>query len=141
MNDFIKSVKGCFSGKRGRILLLLFLLGAVLLTVSFFIPSAEASESGGGGLSEYKRSLEAELCEMCKNVEGVGKCRVMISFSEGERLEYKGGELISAVPPRVLGVSILCEGAGSDAVRAELTEMVSALFGIGKNRICILKIS
>ena len=40
----------------------------------------------------------------------------------------------------VFGVIILCEGAESVTVRERLSDLLSSLYGIGANRISILKI-
>lgn len=90
-------------------------------------------------LDEYKARLEEELSDMCRSVKGVGKCYVMITFLRGEENTYKGSLLIESKPPRVLGVSIVCQGADSNNVRASLTEMICALFDIGANRVAVLK--
>ena len=140
MDKFTAAVKQMLAEKRGRIYILLFALGIGLLLVSFFFPSAEKN-SDSVPLDEYKLKLEGQLSEICSQVEGAGKCRVMVSFSEGESKEYKGGALISSKPPRIEGVTVLCKGADKASVRAELCELVSALYGIGSNRICILKLS
>lgn len=68
---------------------------------------------------------EERLLEVVGRVFGVGDCEVMISYGEG-------GE--------VVGVIILCEGAESAAVRHRLSDLVGSLYGIGANRISILKI-
>ena len=62
----------------------------------------------------------------------------MITFERGEERTYKGSQIIETKPPRVLGVSVLCEGGASDRVRAEITEMLCALFDIGANRVSVL---
>ena len=63
---------------------------------------------------------------MCSMTEGVGECRVMITYSADGKSVY--------------GVAVLCEGAESPEVRANVTELLASLFGIGANRISILKI-
>lgn len=125
--------------KRLCVSVLLILLGVVLIALSS-VNTGGASEEKIS-LSEYKKTLEAELEELCSSVRGVGKCRVMVTFERGEENTYKGSSLIETKPPRVLGVSIVCKGADSDSVRAELFEMVGALFDIGSNRISILKLN
>ena len=125
--------------RRGRIYLLLFAVGIGLLLLSLAIAPAEEDDSGG--LEEYQQRLEEQLSEICSQVEGAGRCRVMVSFSEGESKEYKSGNLVSSKPPKVDGVTVLCKGAERASVRAELSELISALYGIGSNRICILKLS
>ena len=97
---------------------IILLFGAVLIFVSFFFSDSEPASADPVG-------MEAELSELCSSVEGVGSCEVMISYTES-------GE--------VYAVAILCEGADSVTVRSRLTELVGSLFGIGANRITILKI-
>ncbi len=70
--------------------------------------------------------LEESLAEMCSATEGVGKCRVMITYTDG-------GE--------VYAVAVVCEGADSSEVRARVVKLVGSLFGIGANRISVLKIN
>lgn len=143
MNDFFATLKNLLSGKRGRLILLLFIVGAVLLTFSFAVggEGEQKISEQGQTLAEYKAELESSLADFCSSVAGVGRCRVMVSFSEGESLEYKGSSLIGSSPPKVLGVTVLCKGGSSARVKAELSEMLSALFDIGENRICVLKLS
>lgn len=140
LDKFKAAVKQMLSEKRGRIYLLLFALGIGLLLLSISYPASD-KKADSVTLDEYKFRLEEQLSEICSQVEGAGKCRVMVSFSEGESKEYKGGSLVSSRPPRIEGVTVLCRGADKASVRAELCELVSALYGIGSNRICILKLS
>ena len=82
--------------------------------------------------------LEGELVDMCEQVSGVGKCKVMITFERGAENVYKGSQLTESSPPKVLGVSVICTGGASESVKAELTGMICALFSIGANRVAIL---
>ena len=126
--------------KRLRTAILLCALGIML--IAFSAATSSGGESAGGEtLEEYKKTLEAELCELCTSVRGVGKCKVMVTFERGEENTYKGSTLIESKPPRVMGVSVVCRGADSDSVRRELTDMLSALFDIGSNRISVLKLN
>ena len=69
---------------------------------------------------------EVRIAEMCSMTEGVGECRVMLTYdSEG----------------RVTAVAVLCEGADRAEVRRRITDMLTSLYGIGTNRISVLKIS
>jgi len=90
-------------------------------------------------VEEYKRTLEGELEELCTSVRGVGRCRVTVTFSEGESLQYKGSSLIGSTPPRVMGVTVVCEGADRDSVREAISECMCSLFDIRSNRVCVLK--
>lgn len=88
-------------------------------------------------LEEYGARLESELADTCAQIEGVGRCRVMLTFERGAENTYKGSQLTESKPPRVLGVCIVCEGAGSASVRAQLTQMICALFDVGTNRVSV----
>lgn len=96
----------------------------LLFAVALIFLSSLFSEGAGGAESD---SLEQALIEMCASVEGVGECEVMITYRGDDKNE-------------IYAVAILCEGADSVNVRADLTELVGSLFGIGANRIAILKI-
>ena len=122
----------------------LFIVAALLLIFS--------SGKGGGNdenkisksessLELYKNELEGKISALCSSVEGVGKCKVFITFSTGEEKIYRAGTLIETKPPSVLGVTVICRGADSEEVRYALIEMLTALFGIGSNRIAILKLN
>lgn len=97
---------------------IVLILGGALIFLSFFFSGSEPH-------SEEPVGIEAELVELCSSVEGVGRCEVMITYTDS-------GE--------VYAVAVLSEGADSVSVRAALTELISSLFGIGANRITILKI-
>ena len=93
---------------------LIFLAGLLLIVFSGSFTEAEAPTG----------SEKTDLAELCSAVAGVGECEVMISYAES-------GE--------VLAVAVICEGADSLSVRATLTDMISSLYGIGSNRISIVK--
>ena len=75
--------------------------------------------------SEEVTGLEDELSAICSATDGVGEARVMISYGEE-------GE--------VYAVAVLCEGAENPQVRARIVKLVGSLYGIGANRITVLKI-
>lgn len=122
------------------------LLTVVLAVVGILLISLPGGDTGANAedteitLDEYKAKLEGELVDMCRSVKGVGKCQVMITFLRGEENTYKGSLLVESKPPRVLGVSVVCEGADSNSVKANLTEMICALFDIGSNRVAVLRL-
>ena len=135
----VEKLKGLFGNRRAIIVLLAMVAVGVLLLC---IPSGSSegvSTSSDEELTEYKAQLESELAEICASVSGVGKCRVMITFERGAEKVYKGSQLVESSPPRVSGVTVVCEGGESQTVKGTLTEMISALFGIGKNRIAVLE--
>lgn len=121
--------------------LILSSIGIMLLSFSAFGGAGSGEASAEMTLEEYKKEMESELEKLCASIEGVGKCRVTVTFLRGRENTYKGSNLIESKPPKVLGVSIVCRGADSDTVRAELTELFCALFDIRSNRISVLKLN
>ncbi len=121
--------------KKLALLLLLVSLGLMLVALSS-VGQSEASDTTE--LSEYKEELEKRLEKLCSEVDGVGKCTVMVTFSRGEENTYKGNQLTESKPPRVLGVSVVCDGGDRSDVRARLSQMLCALFDIGANRVSVL---
>lgn len=117
-------------------------LGIVLILISSSVGASEKNEKDGEiTLDEYKERLEAELSDLCSDVQGVGKCRVFVTFERGEQNTYKGSAVTETKPPKVLGITVICKGADSDRVRSELTDMLTSLFDIGSNRVAVLKLN
>ena len=135
----VEKIKGLFANRRAIVVLLALVAVGVLLLC---IPSGSTADTGGSSeeLTEYKLRLEEELAEICASVSGVGRCRIMITFERGAEKVYKGSQLVESSPPRGSGVTVVCDGGNSQTVKGTLTEMISALFGIGKNRIAVLEL-
>ena len=136
-NSFPRSL---FKNKRSWIVVALLFIGISLI----FIPSLVGTDGAGEvgeSLDEYKARLEEEIAATCSSIEGVGRCRVFITFERGVQDTYKGSTLIETKPPKVLGVSVVCEGADIPSVRSALCEMLAALFDIGYNRVAISKLN
>jgi len=100
-----------------RILPILLLLGIGILLVFM----------GQGEVAKKTETVgeEARLAEMCSAAVGVGDCRVMISYGED-------GE--------VYAVAVLCDGADSIEVERDVKRLVGSLYGIGDNRITVLRL-
>ena len=109
MSDNLKSFLK--SGSHIRIALV-FLLGIAVIMFSGL----------GGGTPQS--SDRGELSSLLSSVEGVGECEVMLSYGES-------GEVVA--------VAVICEGADSIFVRSSLTDLIGSLYGIGSNRISIVK--
>lgn len=104
-----------FLNKKGGVWIIVLVLALGLLLMLGF--------SGEGG----ENSEEERLAELCSSLEGVGKCRVMISYKGSTRSEP-------------IGVVIACRGGDRLEVRHRLVELVGALYGIGTNRIAVEKL-
>lgn len=108
-----------FFAQTGAVKLLLPLILGVLLIAFSSIGSGE----------EPIATEEERTAELCSLVDGVGDCRVMITYREGDGEE------------QVYAVAVLCDGAESVQVRAELTELICSLYGIGANRVKVLHLN
>lgn len=93
-------------------------IGVMLLVLALIIGDGEPQE-------EVAPDPTEQLAATCSSLEGVGRCRVLISYgSEGE----------------VTAVAVLCDGADSVYVRERIIELVGSLYGIGSHRITVLKL-
>ena len=135
VESIIKKIK---ENKKTAVYILVAALGVIMLFLSY---ESSGGESSLNTDSEYEEKLESEIEKLCSSVDGVGKCKVFITFKRGEQNTYKGSNLIETKPPEVLGVTVVCRGGDSEAVKQQLSEMLSALFDIGYNRIAIMKLN
>ena len=112
-----KRIAQIFENK-GKVLQIAFL--AILALILIFIGSV-----GNEKTDETDENLEDRVAQMCSMTEGVGDCTVMITYtSDGD----------------IYAVAVLCDGAESVAVRERVTSLICSLFGVGANRVEILKI-
>lgn len=106
--------------------------------------------------------FEEKLAQALSQVEGAGKARVVLTLDGGSRQvlaqdreqDRDGGTTstvvtigqgsgnqgvvpLQTVAPRFRGALVVCSGGGDPQVRLKLIEAVSALTGLGSNRISI----
>ena len=120
----MRSDKGFFDFLKGGSiarLLPIFVIGMLLLIVGSGILSGSDKSEPAASVSS-----EGELSELCSAIDGVGRCKVMMT-------EDSKGQIIA--------VAVLCDGAESARVRASITELISSLYSIRSSRIAILKYS
>lgn len=107
-------LKKFINEKRGKLLPLLVIPVAVLLIVL-----------GSGIESQPAQSTpEDELAAVCSEIEGVGECRVMVTYKDGE----------------VFAVAVICEGAENIRTRERIIELITSVYGIGSNRVTVHKL-
>ena len=104
-------------------------------------------------LKDLRTELTEEIEALCCRVKGVGKVTVLVSLEGGYEYVYArdaDGDCVSigsgsskqavvenVLPPRLMGVGIVCEGGDNAALKAELIALLSAALGIGANKIYI----
>ncbi len=159
--DFFNKLK---KDKRMLAVIGIGILGMLLLLVSESGSSektAADTEAMPYG-TDAENELEQRLEKLLSVVSGVGKVNVMVTLdgtweniyatdSEtkdgAEKNEYVTvkedgstvGLRLRAVCPAVKGVGVSCEGAGSAAVRENVTSLICAALGIPSNRVYVAK--
>ncbi len=128
-----------------------FLVGVLLLLFGSFGGEEKAeteAPSASYSAQSYGEDLEARLESLCEAVKGAGKVRVMVTLEGGYENVYEKdadgtvtvgkNAVVSGInAPRVAGVGIVAEGAGSENVKNELVRIVSVALGIGTHKIYI----
>ena len=148
----LKKLFSRLSGNR-----LLFLLGALGLVFLLFsgVGGKVKTEEGATAMAwaeAYRATLEEELTALCTQVEGVGEAHVFLTLAsseiavyeknqsgESETLATSGGEavLLAYRPPEIAGVTVVCAGGDSPAVKRELCELLSTALAVGASQIHI----
>jgi hypothetical protein len=106
-------------GERNRIWLVgLMLLGLILILIG--------NEQAGEKIA-VTQTEEMRATEMCAMMDGVGDCRVMMTYRPDS--------------DEVYAVLVLCDGAESVAVRERITSLFTSLYGIGSHRVEIEKLN
>lgn len=153
MKDEIKEKGGrlacAFSFLKGKwSFVVLGILGVMLLLFGN-MTAKESEEVTLRTADEYRVSLTEEVAALCREVKGVGEVSVLLTLESYEGYLYaegpNGGVLLSggkpvmleSYPPRVAGVAVVCRGGASEAVKEELTALLSASLGIGSHQIRI----
>ena len=156
-----EGLRGSFG--KYRPVLLVIGLGLVLLLLPFGGEKQEpesSQESTGFDLAE----TEKRLADALSRIDGAGDVTVLLTVQNGPRrvlaedvdrdgvnerstqtvvLSKGSGQqetvTVQQVYPRYQGALLVCEGGDDPAVRLRLTEAVSALTGLGADKISISK--
>ncbi|MBQ4322921.1 MAG: hypothetical protein IJC19_03175 [Clostridia bacterium] len=146
-----------------------FILGFFVLILLFLLvdPQQESAEKpkDSSDLYVYSTSLKRELETTLSQMQGVGRCTVLITFVDsgewiyacdedgstsesGKITESKKYVLISSrsdglvlkvYTPAVRGIAVICEGGDSARVKSDVTEVLSGTLGITADRISVKK--
>ncbi|MBQ7740786.1 MAG: hypothetical protein IJT65_06110 [Eubacterium sp.] len=154
--------------RRLLVFLIIGICGIVLILLSEVIPGGanKPEQSKEYSYEAYITELENKTEEVISSINGVGRCKVMITIKNTnesvyaknneenkkdgnysrkyEYVLYDGQEgdepiLIKQYFPEIQGVVIVCDGADSEAVRESITESVSALYGVSASNISVSK--
>ena len=152
-----------------KYVLLVAALGALLLLWPAGQKTADTgpAESSSTGDRVDLAQTEAAMEEILGKISGVGRVDVMLTLQSGgelvlaqdSSLRYSGnvqtpdsyerstqpvtdagGVVVTQETyPQYRGALVVCEGGGSDAVRLQVVSAVSALTGLGSDRIAVVK--
>lgn len=116
--------------------------------------------------AEYEQQLETRLAALIRAMDGAGETVVMVTLDCGEETTYAADTRIektsedtrssaasqrthllagaqpvvqSVQTPQVRGVAVLCQGGGNAGTQRRITELVSALTGVGASHITVNK--
>lgn len=115
--------------------------------------------------SDIEKVLEEKLISIISQVKGAGKASAVVTVGSSGEYVYAenvkkesdsnsmsqdseiviyesqngvdSGLVISIKGPDIIGVAIVCEGGESSVVKAEITKLVTSLFGIGSDRVYV----
>lgn len=162
--DYLKSCN------KQRVIIIVGAIGVALILMSELVPSTAPakSEQATFDYKSYVSELEDKTQNIVSNIDGVGKCQVMLTLSQSNESVYaknideksaqgsysqnaeyvfyeNDGDdtpvLLKQTMPSVQGVLIVCEGGDDVVVREAVVSSVMALFDIPSSKINVTKIS
>ena len=152
---------------RNKFVLLVILAGAVLLLLPGLPGDGQAAErSAQAEEAPFQvEALEARMEDALSRISGVGEVRVVLTLQSGPRqilaqdtdslvrgeeteaslstvIVSKGSGVegtvtLQQISPQYQGALVVCSGGGNPSVRLQVVEAVSALTGLGADRISV----
>ena len=104
----------------------------------------------------YKEQLQQQLKELLEHMDGVGKTRVMLTFSdegtdqldkkEETTVVYDTGDtrqpyVICRQMPKIEGVVVVAQGGGNAKTVTEISNAVMSLFPVEAHKVVVVKMS
>ncbi|MCH5151179.1 MAG: hypothetical protein J1F65_00775 [Clostridiales bacterium] len=134
------------------------LLLAVVVIVAVFIGNSSKNSEQTSTDNSYIAQMEHKICNVVENISGCGKATVAISYSSNEEKVYayetqtttsngvttvtksivsvKGEPLVTeTLPPKILGVVVVAEGANDPIIRYKIVEVVVTLLNVDANNV------
>lgn len=147
--------------------ILVLLVGLVLITLPSKINKTEHAQMDPITPTQSAPNTAQQLTEILQQIKGVGKVKVLLTVSKGEKTEYQQDEdqsisenessirketiiirdsedneiglITQVIPPEYLGAIIVCEGADDANVKLAVLEAVSKATGLRSDKISVLK--
>ena len=152
---------------RFRYPVLVLLVGILLLTIPGRTKPSETSATSAIEPTQESVSTAQQLTEILQQIKGVGRVKVLLTVSKGERVEYQTDEdrsedetgtdirketviirdaqdnesalIIQILPPEYLGAIVVCDGADDVNVKLAVLEAVTKATGLRSDSISVLK--
>ena len=126
---------------------------AAVVVLIIFVGGFSQKTTNSVSDDTYISQMEHKICSVVENIEGCGKATVAISYSSNEEHVYayetetttsngvtkqtssivtvKGEPLVTkTLPPKILGVVVVAEGADNPVVRLKIIEVVVTLLNV-----------
>lgn len=147
--------------------ILVLLVGLVLITIPSKIENKAAPLTEAVAPTQASADVAQQLTQILQQIKGVGKVKVLLTVSKGEKTEYQQDEdqsvsenessirketiiirdaddnemalITQVIPPEYLGAIVVCEGADDANVKLAVLEAVSKATGLRSDKISVLK--
>ncbi len=108
-------------------------------------------------LETYASSLEGRISSLVGKISGVSNVSTLVTVEASKETVYatsgndhdyviikdsSGNETalkLSEINATIRGIAIVCDYGGNEALKKEIIELLSSLFGIGSNRISVMQ--
>ena len=134
------------------------LILAVVVVLFIFVGNGSKNTSKTTADDTYIAQMEHKICNIVENISGCGKASVAISYSSNEEKVYayetettssggvtkqtssivsvKGEPLVTKVlPPNILGVVVVAEGADNPVIKLKIIEVVVTLLDVDVSKV------
>ncbi len=149
----IKSVK--------NIELYVALVLAAVVVIIIFAGTAQKKSADSAGDNSYISQMEHKICSVIEKIDGCGKASVAISYASNEEkvyvyetettssggvvkqsssiVTYKGEPLVTkTLPPKILGVVVIAEGASDPVIKYQIVNVVVTLLDVQAKDVRVL---
>ena len=126
---------------------------AIVVVLIVFVGSGSKNTTNSVSDDTYISQMEHKICSVVESIAGCGKAEVAISYSSNEERVYayetvtttsngvtkqtnsivsvRGEPLVTkTLPPTILGVVVVAEGADNPVVRLKIMEVVVTLLNV-----------
>lgn len=165
MSDLIKRFRFLDKLKKNKVFSYLIIISVIIIIFAFFVLTDNSKSNSSEILlstsEQYVQSLEKRLSSTLSKVEGAGKVSVVINVESGMEtilamkttvVETSSGKETTQTPllvngktvvvkekyPNIVGVLIVCEGAGNISVLYKIQQATVSLLDIELKQIEIL---